>query len=330
LTLRRIALGLIVWLVCQTTGPVHANQDAFSNVRELYLSADYEGTLAALDHLGDEARAKQTDVADYRVLCLLALDRSNEARKAITSIVETDPFHHLSEGQASPRMRAVFEETRKALLPDIVQRMYADAKTSFDNHDPAATHQFDRLLALVDDPDLKDAQLSDLRAVAVGFRDLSKSLRVPPAPPAPPPVEPPPPAPQPSAPAAPAVPVTRPPNRILTGPPDRFLVTSRGASLVITPKEPPPPGLEPPLAISQPFPQWSRRTGVPQTYRGLVELTIDEQGNITTVALQQPMQPAFDQALIKALRTWKYKPALLNGRPVPFLKVIEIQIQSEG
>ena len=148
MTIRRIALGLIVWLVCQTTGPVHANQDAFSNVRELYLSADYEGTLAALDHLGDEARAKQTDVADYRVLCLLALDRSNEARKAITSIVETDPFHHLSEGQASPRMRAVFEETRKALLPDIVQRMYADAKTSFDNHDPAATHQFDRLLTL--------------------------------------------------------------------------------------------------------------------------------------------------------------------------------------
>jgi outer membrane biosynthesis protein TonB len=42
------------------------------------------------------------------------------------------------------------------------------------------------------------------------------------------------------------------------------------------------------------------------------------------------MQPAFDQALIKAARTWKYRPALLNGRPVPFLKVIEIQIQSEG
>jgi TonB family protein len=69
---------------------------------------------------------------------------------------------------------------------------------------------------------------------------------------------------------------------------------------------------------------------VPQTYRGIVELTIDEQGNVTTVALQQPMQPAFDQALIKAARTWKYKPALRNGRPVPFLKVIEIQIQSEG
>ena len=330
MTIRRIGLGLIVWLACQTTGPVHATQDALSNVRELYLSADYEGALATLDHLGDEGRAKQTDVADYRVLCLLALNRSDEARQAIKSIVETDPFHHLSEGQASPRMRTVFEETRKALLPDIVQRMYADAKASFDNHDPAATHQFDRLLTLVDDPDLRDAQLSDLRAVASGFRDLSKTLRVPPAPPAPPPVEPPPAALEPPAPPTPTVPLTRPPDRIMTGPRDRIAVTSRGASLVVLPKDPPPPGFEPPLPISQPIPQWSRRTGVPQTYHGVIELTIDEQGNVTTVALQQAMQPAFDQALIKAARTWKYKPALLNGRPVPFLKVIEIQIQSEG
>jgi hypothetical protein len=329
LTIRGIALGVIVWLACQTTGLVHANQDPLSNVRELYLSADYEGALAALDRLGNETRPKQTDVADYRVLCLLALDHTDEARRAITSIVEADPFHHLSEGQASPRLRATFEDTRKALLPETARRMYADAKAAFDNHDPDAARQFDRLMQLLDDPDLKDAQPSDLRMIASGFRDLSKSLRVPPAPPAPPPVEPPPPPPEPSAPVTPAVLRTSAPDRIMTGPPDRITVTPRGASLVILPKDPPPPVFEPPLPISQPMPQWSKRTGVPQTYRGVIDLTIDERGNVTTVALQQPMEPAFDQAFIKAARTWKYKPALLNGRPVAFLKVIEIQIQSE-
>jgi TonB family protein len=116
----------------------------------------------------------------------------------------------------------------------------------------------------------------------------------------------------------------------LTGAPDRIRVTSKGASLVITPKDPPPPGLEPPVAIAQPFPEWSpRRTAAPQTYRGILEVTIDEQGTVTNVALQQAMQPAFDQALLKAARKWKYKPALLNGTAVPFVKVIEIQIQSE-
>ena len=41
------------------------------------------------------------------------------------------------------------------------------------------------------------------------------------------------------------------------------------------------------------------------------------------------MQPTYDKNLIKAARTWKYRPALLNGRPVPFVKVIEIQIQAD-
>ena len=43
-------------------------------------------------------------------------------------------------------------ETRKALLPDVVHRIYTEAKTAFDQHDPAATSQFDRLIALLDDP----------------------------------------------------------------------------------------------------------------------------------------------------------------------------------
>jgi TonB family protein len=73
-----------------------------------------------------------------------------------------------------------------------------------------------------------------------------------------------------------------------------------------------------------------RRNAAPQTYRGILEVSIDDQGNVTAVALRQSLQPAFDQALLKAARTWKYKPALLNGRPVPFLKLIEILIQSEA
>jgi TonB family protein len=99
---------------------------------------------------------------------------------------------------------------------------------------------------------------------------------------------------------------------------------------VFTPKAPPPPGLEPPLPISQSFPEWSpRRNAAPQTYRAVLEVTIDEQGNVTAAALRQSLQPAFDQALLNAARKWKYRPALLNGSPVRFVKVIEIQIPSE-
>jgi len=333
LTIRRIAAGGLVWLVCQTALPIAANQDAaLATVRELYLSADYERALSTIDRLDADTR-NRIDIADYRVLSLLALERAGDARAAIKSIVEIDPVHHLSEAQASPRLRSVFEETRKALLPGLVQRWYADAKAAYDDHNPTADRQFDRLIALLDDPDLKDAQLSDLRAVALGFRDLSRRTRAPKEPPAPASAQAPsvpagpPPAPSPSAPIAHATAKVSAP---LTGPPDTIRITSRGASPVFTAKAPPPPGLEPPVPIAQPFPEWSPRRGAPpQTYRGILEVRIDEQGTVTAVALRQSLQPAFDQTLLKAARTWKYKPALLHGTPVRFVKLIEIQIQPE-
>jgi len=311
---------MVVWLACQTAAPLLANQDPLPVVRELYLSANYEGALAALNRLDSGTLEKRIDLADYRVLCLLALGRVDEARLAIRSIVETDPRHHLSEGQASPRLRSVFEDTRKAFLPELVQRLYADAKASFDQHDPRASEKFDRLIEVLDDPDLGNAQLSDLRAVASGFRDLSKVHREPEAreeevrlkPDATH-------TPKPDATSAP-----------LTGPPDRILVSSKGSGPFFTPKAPPPPGLEPPFAINQPIPQWSPRgSSARQAFHGTLEVTIDVQGSVTTVVLRQPMLPAFDAALIKAARTWTYKPALLNGKPVPFRKVIEIEIQPE-
>jgi TonB family protein len=287
--------------------------------------------LSTIDRLDPDTR-NRIDIGDYRVLSLLALGRTEDARAVIKSIVETDPFHHFSDTQASPRLRTVFEETRKALLPEVVQRWYADAKAAYDDHNPTADRQFDRLIALLDDPDLKDAQLSDLRAVALGFRDLSRRMRAPKGPPAPAsaqaprvPAEPPPPqSPTSIAHATTAV------SAALTGPPDTVRITSRGAGPVFTPKTPPPPGLAPPLPIAQTFPEWSPPRGAaPQTYRGILEVRIDEQGNVTTASLRQSLQPAFDQALLKAVRTWKYKPALLHGTPVRFVKLIEIQIQSE-
>jgi TonB family protein len=230
-------------------------------------------------------------------------------------------------------MQTAFQDLRKALLPDVVQQMYAEAKAKFDTHDPSAAETFDRLMTLLDDSDLKDAQLSDLRGVASGFRDLSR--------------------------AASAVPETRseevrlPPSRPegasettsvrlkadttydkptgpLTGPPVKIRVTPYGARLVFSPKPPPPLGVEMPLAVSQPMPRWSRRwIKTQQNYDSTLELTIDEQGNVTTAALQQPMHPMFDKALLKLAHTWKYTPARLNGTPVPFLKRIDIHIQPD-
>jgi TonB family protein len=319
--IRRVAASVVVALACQTAHPAYAIQDTLSQARALYLAADYEGALALLDRLAAGDRSPRADAAEYRVFCLLALDRSDEARATIKSLVEADPLYRLSDVQVSPRMQTAFHDIRKAVLPEIVQQLYHEAKASYERRDPASAQQFDRLLALLDDPDLKDAQLSDLRAVASGFRELSKAagatteIRLKPDPTDPP---------DPSYKPAPTYDLAHP----LTGPPDRIRVTPKGSSPLFVPKEPPPAGVDPPVAVFQPVPSWSPRgMAAQQNYSGIVEVTIDERGNVTTVALQQAMQPAFDKALLKVARTWKFKPALLNGTPVPFVKIIEIQIE---
>ena len=61
-----------------------------------------------------------------------------EARDAIASMVNADPFYQLS--QASPRVRTMFKDVRQSLLPTIAQQAYADAKAAFDRKDPNPVH----------------------------------------------------------------------------------------------------------------------------------------------------------------------------------------------
>ena len=96
----------------------------------------------------------------------------------------------------------------------------------------------------------------------------------------------------------------------MTGPPDTIRVTTRGSTPVFTPKAPPPPGFEPPVPMAQSMPMWSsRRRG---NSSGVLEVTIDATGAVSTVALQRPIDPSFDKALLKAARGWKFKPALVQ------------------
>jgi hypothetical protein len=329
---RCFALAAIVWLLCHAAVPGLANQDALSTARELYVSADYDGALAILDRLAGSSVDTPIAIAEYRMFCLLALDRNEEARQVIARIVESDPFYRPSESQASPRMRTAFNGTRKALLPRIAQRMYAEAKADFDIHDPGARARFDRVIVLLNDPDLDDTQLKDLRAIAQGFHDLSAALNPVGVPDVPKVTEIPVVA---DTPSGSANLVSPEPVRLelattMTGPADKLRVSSKGTSRVFTPKDPPPLGLQPPSVLSQPMPQWSPKgLSKRQSFAGAIEVTIDEQGKVANVALPRPMLPAFDKALVKAAWTWKYRPALLNGTPVSFVKVIEIEIDPE-
>src|SRR5439155_13044813 len=129
----------------------------------------------------DENRA----VDQYRAFCLLALGKSTEAAQAIEAVVSADPSYHPSDSDVSPRVRAAFSDVRRRLLPDLAQQKYVQAKAAFDRKDyRIASESFGQLLELFADPDLAAAAarppLTDLRMLAVGFRDLSMQALAPP------------------------------------------------------------------------------------------------------------------------------------------------------
>jgi TonB family protein len=282
-------------------------QDALARAKDLYLSAAYDEALVVLEQLKSPPTPDAaTEVAQYRIFCLLALQRSDEARKAIEDIVATDPFYHPSETQTSPRILSVFDETRRALLPGLVQKTYAAAKVSFEKKDPKALTQFELVLKLLDDPDLKNMpQLADMRTVVNGFRDLSKAMA-----------------------SAPTASATK-PATALPVPPIAEGAPAQTAAVVDAAADGSSLAFTPPVVVSQPIPRWTPPNDADRrsAFKGSIEVTIDENGSVTAAKIQQSVHPLYDEKLLAIARTWKYKPALLYGVPTSSSKVVAIQLQ---
>jgi protein TonB len=82
--------------------------------------------------------------------------------------------------------------------------------------------------------------------------------------------------------------------------------------------------MTPPQAISTPQPAYpadARTQGITATV--VVKFVVTETGEVTNVTVVRG-HPMFDAAVLAAVRTWRYKPALAAGRPVPVTKSVRI------
>jgi len=175
-----VAVAVVVTLCLLAAAPISASED-LTRARELYQAAAYDDALKVLNGM-TVAPAEAAEVSLYRMLCLIALDRLDDARQAMGALIEASPLYRLPEDEASPRVRVMFSEVRKSVLPRVVQRAYADARAAFERKDADATERFERVLVLLADPDVAaDPALADLATVVAGFRDLSKASASPPA-----------------------------------------------------------------------------------------------------------------------------------------------------
>lgn len=297
--MKRISIALVLCVL--SSGAAVRAEDSLASARDLYATANYEDALGVLnrirttDRRGDDLPA----IDQYRAFCLLALGRTADAEQAIAAVVAADPFFQPS-ADASPRVRSAFADVRKRMLPGIVQDRYATAKAAYDRKDfKNAEIGFKQVLAVLSDPDLGPAAaqppLADIRTLASGFHDLSVAAAVPPP--------------------LPAVPAP-----VIEAPPE--------APKPVVPKiyGPDDVNVTPPVVVRQDLPTFDYQLLVPPP-TGVVELVISEQGTVETVVIRKPIYPRYDTRIVEATRSWQYKPAMLNGVPVKFRKIMNISVK---
>ena len=61
----------------------------------------------------------------------------------------------------------------------------------------------------------------------------------------------------------------------------------------------------------------------------ILETVIDEQGDVTEVRILKGLPGGLDQAAVEAVRTWKFNPATLDGRPVPVYYILTVNFTLE-
>ncbi len=272
-------------------------QGTLQQVKALYASAAYEDALSVVTQVLSTSR--NVEFEQYRVFCLVALGRTAEAEKAITSVVVENPSFVPDARETSPRIQGMFRRIRRGLVPEIAQRMYLEARAALDRSDKAAaSSQFAALVSLIDSAveserdgepaaDSAEPMLSELRLLASGFLDLSRAMSE----------------------AKPAI------------GPEPAKTTAVSVAVADSP-------ITSAVPVRQDLPVWvppdlaSRRE-----FRGTLRVFISDTGRVTGAELTSTIHPAYDRQLLQAAKSWEYQPALRNGTPVPSEKVIEVVLR---
>jgi hypothetical protein len=301
-TFHRLFVFATAFIAVLTGAESALAQDTLSTVRDLYTSAAYEDALAVLNRIEPIVQASdRLAVHQYRAFCLVALRRTTEADQAIEAVLFEEPSYSPAVSDASPRILSAFESGRQRVLPAIMQRKYAHAKARFDRQEfAAALTEFDQVLKVLNSPYVAEAAsrppLSDLRALATGFRDLSARA----APPPPPPV--PAQAPVQAPPSAPAFTAVR--------------VYNAGEPRVL-----------PPVIIRQDMPPLP--AGIVITGQGVIEVIINEAGFVESAVIRTGIDPRYDRLVVAATRNWRYQPAMVGTTPVKFRKMIGVKSKGD-
>jgi hypothetical protein len=292
--MRNTTCAVILLISTAFAASAHAADATLAAARDLYVSASYDDALTMLGVLNGSSRStdEQQSIDLYRTLCLFALGKTADADRVIEGMLIRQPLYRSSNEELSPRVQTAFQTARRKILPGVIQKGYAEAKNAFDKQDyVTASAAFDDVLKSLADPDIAAAAgtppLADLRTLATSFKDLSVKLTPPPAPPAP------------KVEAKPVRPV-------------RSVYSAEDGDVV------------PPVALQQRVPKYP--ANVTRPVSGVVEFVVDETGAVQAPMMLVSIDSTYDPMVVNAAKKWTYKPAMVDGKPVKYIKRLTISV----
>jgi hypothetical protein len=335
--------GFVIGFAVLALATAVAAEESLTAAKDLYASAAYEDALSTLTRLQASTAAGApiaAQIDQYRAFCLFALGRTAEAQSVAESLITKDPLLELDQGDASPRIVAMFADVRKRLLPGLARDQYRTARASLDRKDFAsAESQLIRTRRMLEEAQkigASDETTGDLRVLVDGFLDLTRSavearatnpraqatsagvLAVSPSAASPSVTTPPAAGPSIATPAA-------------AGP--SLAAPARAASAPKTPAQPlqvydsTAADVVAPVALQQAMPSIppGLATMLSTIHRsGVLDVFIDQQGTVERAVMRESVHPIFDALVVDAARGWKYRPALKDGAAVRYLKTIAI------
>lgn len=293
-------------------------QGTLESAVDLYAAAAYDDALAMLDRLPAEGLdpAARVSAAHYRMLCLLALGRIDDAERVVASLLEVHPTYLISDDDTSPRVMKVFLDARRRALPGVVRQRYEQARKLYADRDYAgAATDFAVIRTLLADSELTatDGRLADLGQLAAGFEDLSRAAI--------------------AAAEARAIEAKAAADAAAEA---QQAEAARATAPPPVPAQPPEPadgiygiddrGVVPPVAIRQELRRWPGSIPPPLsgTPLGDVRLVVDETGAVIDAVVVVSISAFYDMVVMESVKTWRYRPATKAGRPVKFRRVVSL------
>ena len=329
--------GLLIGFAVLAFATAVAAEESLTAAKDLYASAAYEDALSTLTRLQASTATgapMAAQIDQYRAFCLFALGRTAEAQSVAESLISKDPLQELDEGDASPRIVAMFADVRKRLLPGLTRDQYRAAKASLDRKDFAsAESQLIRTRRMLEEAQkigVSDETMGDLRVLVDGFLDLTRSV-----------VEARATNPRSQAtsagvlasPSGASPSATTPPAAAPAAAGPSLAATARAASAPKTPAQAlqvydsSAADVVAPVALQQAMPPIppGLATMLSTIHRsGVLDVFIDQQGTVERAVMRESVHPIFDALVVDAARSWKYRPALKDGAAVRYLKTIAI------